>query len=125
MKVMKKECVKRDLKVAQIMTERNILAKVNHPFVIKLYCSFQTENYLYLVKEFCPGGELFFHLCYHNKFDDMTAKFYFIETMLAIEYLHKNDIIYRDLKPENILLDIDGHIRITDFGLSRDDFALK
>lgn len=69
--------------------------------------------------EFCPGGELFFHLHNIGRFTESQARFYFAEILLGIEYLHSHSIIYRDLKPENILLDIDGHIRLTDFGLSK------
>lgn len=75
--------------------------------------------------DFCPGGELFFHLLKKGRFSEPVAKFYFVEVLLAIEHLHNNNIIYRDLKPENILLDLDGHIKLTDFGLSRYNFTFK
>ena len=70
--------------------------------------------------DFCPGGELFFHLHNLGRLTEDQARFYFSEILLGIEYLHNLDIVYRDLKPENVLLDIDGHIRITDFGLSKE-----
>lgn len=73
-----------------------------------------------MVTDFMIGGELFFHLRQQKKFDEERTKFYAAELILAIEYLHKNNIIYRDLKPENILIDQDGHIRLTDFGLSKE-----
>lgn len=69
--------------------------------------------------DFCPAGELFFHLHNLGRLTEDQAKFYFSEIILGIEYLHSLEIVYRDLKPENILLDIDGHVRITDFGLSK------
>lgn len=69
--------------------------------------------------DFSPGGELLNHLSQLGRFTEEQAKFYCSELMLAIEYLHENDIVYRDLKPENILLDLDGHIRLADFGLSK------
>lgn len=69
--------------------------------------------------DFLNGGELFFHMRKANKFDEGRIKFYAAEIILALEYLHKKGIIYRDLKPENILLDKDGHIKLTDFGLSK------
>ena len=69
--------------------------------------------------EFINGGELFFHLKKDKKFDEARAKFYAAEIILALEYLHNNGVIYRDVKPENILIDSEGHIRMTDFGLSK------
>ena len=69
--------------------------------------------------DLCTGGEIFFHLNKLKKFSELQAKFYFSEILLGIEYLHKLNIVYRDIKPENILMDVDGHIRIADFGLSK------
>jgi serine/threonine protein kinase len=69
--------------------------------------------------DICTGGEMFFHLGKIGRFTETQAKFYFAEMLEAFEYLHKKDIVYRDIKPENILIDIDGHIKITDFGLSK------
>lgn len=69
--------------------------------------------------DFCPGGELFFHLRNLGRLTEDQARFYFAEILLGLEYLHQRDIIYRDLKPENVLLDLDGHIKLTDFGLSK------
>jgi serum/glucocorticoid-regulated kinase 2 len=75
-----------------------------------------------MVLDYCPGGEFFFHLSKNGRLDEQIARFYFWEVLLALEYLHLNGIIYRDLKPENILLDADGHVVLTDFGLSKTDF---
>ena len=75
-----------------------------------------------MLLDFCPGGELFFHLTKYGKFNEDIAWFYFGEVLLAIEYLHSKNIVYWDLKPENILVDTDGHIVLTDFGLSKDGF---
>jgi serine/threonine protein kinase len=74
-----------------------------------------------MVLDFCPGGELFFHLRRLGRFNEEQARFYFSEITLAMEYLHNNGIIYRDLKPENVLLDYDGHIKLVDFGTSREN----
>ncbi len=92
---------------------------INHPFVVKLHYAFQTTETLYFITDFLNGGELFYHLCNEIRFSEGRAKFYAAELILALEHLHKNGIIYRDLKPENILLDSDGHLKITDFGLSK------
>lgn len=67
----------------------------------------------------CTGGELFYHLSRLKRLSENEARFYFAEILLGIEHLHSRDIVYRDIKPENILLDVDGHIRIADFGLSK------
>jgi serine/threonine protein kinase len=74
------------------------------------------------VLDFCPGGELFYHLKKLNRMKQSTALFYFYQMCLAVEYLHSQKVIYRDLKPENILIDSEGYIKITDFGLSRPGF---
>lgn len=72
-----------------------------------------------MVLDFMPGGELFFHLKKQKRFNEDRARFYIAEIILAIQFIHDQNIIYRDLKPENVLLDKDGHVCLTDFGLSR------
>lgn len=119
-KVLNKRFLHREDKTSQGLTERSILAKMSHPFVVKLHYAFQSNSDLYLVLDFCPGGELFYHLKGVKRLTEDQAKFYFGEILLAIEYLHSMDIIYRDLKPENVLLDVDGHVRLTDFGVSKE-----
>ena len=96
-----------------------ILEKLNNPFIVKLHYAFQTPEKLYFVIDFLNGGELFWHLRKDQRFSEERTKFYAAEIVLALECLHKNGIIYRDLKPENVLLDKDGHIKLTDFGLSK------
>ena len=76
-------------------------------------------HWLYVIIVFRQGGELFYHLKLNYRFTEDKTRFYMAQLVLAIEYLHENGIIYRDLKPENILIDIDGYIKITDFGLSK------
>jgi len=119
LKTLKKEDILSRELVGNAFTEKNVLQNAFHPFVVKLRYSFQTESTLYLVMDYLPGGELFYHLKKKGRFDEDTAKFYAAEVLLAIEYIHdKLDIMYRDLKPENILLDSNGHIKVTDFGLA-------
>lgn len=86
---------------------------------MKLHYAFQTPEKLYLVLDYCPGGELFFHLSRIRRFPERVARFYAAELLLAIGHLHKRGIIYRDLKPENVLLDADGHVKLGDFGLAK------
>lgn len=107
--------------VEQTKTERTILESVNsHPFVVKLYYAFQDHEKLYLILEYAQGGELFTHLVVERMFSEDVAAFYMAEVILALEHLHRNvGIVYRDLKPENVLLDSDGHVLLTDFGLSK------
>lgn len=95
------------------------MQQITHPFVVKLHYAFQSSESLYFVTDFLNGGELFFHLCNETRFTEDRARFYAAEIILALSHLHSEGIIYRDLKPENVLLDADGHIKLTDFGLSK------
>ncbi|KAG5952768.1 hypothetical protein E4U53_008097 [Claviceps sorghi] len=107
--------------IEQTKTERQILESVNrHPFVVKLYYAFQDLEKLYLILEYGQGGELFTHLNTEKMFSETVTAFYMAEMMLAISHLHNDlGVVYRDLKPENCLLDADGHLLLTDFGLSK------
>lgn len=107
--------------VEQTKTERSILESINrHPFVVKLYYAFQDHEKLYLILEYAQGGELFEHLRLQGMFQEDTAAFYLAELVLALEHLHFTvGVVYRDLKPENCLLDAEGHLLLTDFGLSK------
>jgi hypothetical protein len=102
-------------------TERNILESVNrHPFIVNLYYAFQDHEKLYLILEYAQGGELFHHLAAERMFSEDVAAFYMAEMVLALDHLHRTvGVIYRDLKPENCLLDSEGHLLLTDFGLSK------
>ena len=107
--------------VEQTKTERVILESINrHPYVVKLYYAFQDHEKLYLILEYAQGGELFTHLATERMFSEGVAAFYMAEMVLALEHLHTNiGVVYRDLKPENCLLDSEGHLLLTDFGLSK------
>ncbi|KAF8367983.1 rskn-1, partial [Pristionchus pacificus] len=119
LKVLKKATLKVRDRVRTKM-ERNILAHISHPFIVKLHYAFQTEGKLYLILDFLRGGDLFTRLSKEVMFTEEDVKFYLAELTLALEHLHSLGIVYRDLKPENILLDSDGHIKLTDFGLSKE-----
>jgi serine/threonine protein kinase len=107
--------------VEQTKTERAILESVNrHAFVVKLFYAFQDREKLYLILEYAQGGELFHHLAVERMFPEDTAAFYMAEMVLALDHLHRTvGVVYRDLKPENCLLDSEGHLLLTDFGLSK------
>ena len=120
LKLLKKTLIEQKKQQAHVQTERNILVEVNnHPFLVALHYSFQTEGALCFVLEYCPGGELFNLLQKRRRFTEEQTRFYAAQMLLAIEYLHSREIVYRDLKPENVLLDARGYIKVTDFGLSR------
>lgn len=117
---MKKKNFNVNSKVEHAIIERNILLKSEHPFVVKLRYAFQDDTRLYFCIDYVQGGELFTYLKKHKKFSLEAARFYAVEVLLALEYLHEElNVIYRDLKPENILIDSEGHIKLTDFGLSK------
>ncbi|XKL62061.1 hypothetical protein PGB90_001894 [Kerria lacca] len=123
MKVLKKATLKVRDRMRTKM-ERNILVDVRHPFIVRLHYAFQTEGKLYLILDFLRGGDLFTRLSKEVMFTEEDVKFYLAELALALNHLHSLGIIYRDLKPEKyldqgILLDADGHISLTDFGLSK------
>ncbi|KAI5961028.1 NRC2 [Candida pseudojiufengensis] len=116
----KKEMIERN-KIKRALAEQEILATSNHPFIVTLYHSFQSKEYLYLCMEYCMGGEFFRALQTRETktISENDAKFYAAEVTAALEYLHLMGFIYRDLKPENILLHQSGHIMLSDFDLSK------
>lgn len=123
LKVLRKDNIIKRNQVEHTKTERNVLGYVNHPFIVGLKMAFQSKDKLYFVLDYCAGGELFFHLSKVGKFPESRASFYAAEIVLALEYIHQLDIVYRDLKPENVLLDARGHVRLTDFGLSKEGIS--
>lgn len=123
LKVLKKDNIIKRNQVEHTKTERSVLGYVKHPFIVGLNMAFQSKDKLYFVLDYCAGGELFFHLGKVGKFSEHRACFYAAEITLAIDYVHDLDIVYRDLKPENVLLDSKGHVRLTDFGLSKEGIS--
>jgi serum/glucocorticoid-regulated kinase 2 len=120
MKILNKDFLIKNRLLKFAITECNILKQSKSPFIIKLHYAFQTPENIYMVIDYCPGGDLSFQIQL-NLFEEEEAKFYIAELILAIEYLHNHNIIYRDLKPENILIASDGHIKLVDFGLAREN----
>ena len=119
MKVLTKRKVIKLKQVDHIKNEKEILATVQHPFIVNLIESFQDDHNLYLVFDFVQGGELFRLLRKEQVFPKDVALFYITEIILAMEHLHSQNIAYRDLKPENLMIGSDGHLKITDFGFSK------
>lgn len=120
MKILKKSRVANTRKrLEYVVTERRVLRRANHPFIAQLRYAFQSPSKLYLVTDFCGGGELLMHLRRLRRFTEAKARFFAAEVGLGLEYLHERGIVHRDLKPENVLLDEEGHVRLTDFGLSK------
>ncbi|KAI8882233.1 Pkinase-domain-containing protein [Backusella circina FSU 941] len=118
-KALDKYDVVRLKQVEHINNEPTILREIAHPFLVTLWDAFQDDTHLFMVMDYVPGGELFSVLRKHKTFNESTAKFYAAEVLLALEYLHEQNIVYRDLKPENILLDARGHVKLTDFGFAK------
>lgn len=118
-KVMQKsEMIKKNMQ-SQVIAERNALALTNSAFCVKLFYCLQSSNNIFLVMEYLIGGDLKSLLNIYGFFDEKMARFYTAEVAKALSYLHKHSIIHRDLKPDNILLTAKGHIKLTDFGLSK------
>ncbi|KAF8791393.1 putative protein kinase C delta type like protein [Argiope bruennichi] len=117
-KCLKKDVVLEDDDVESTMIERRVLALgTQHPYMCKLYCTFQTKSYLFFVMEYLNGGDLMFHIQEERQFDTKRAMFYAAEIVSALKFLHKRGIVYRDIKLDNVVLDKDGHIRLVDFGM--------
>jgi RAC serine/threonine-protein kinase len=125
MKVLNKQTILDRNEVAHTQAEKSILMKLDCPFLVHLHFSFQTSDKLYFVMDYVNGGELFFHLQKEKTFDPNRVLFYSAEILLGLEYLHEQGVIYRDLKPENILLTSQGHICMTDFGISKEGLHCK
>ena len=120
MKELSKAKIKLNKQEEHSKAERDLMVKLNSPFTVNIKFAFQDDSKLYIVSEFLQGGDMFYHI-HHSTIHltEETVKFYIIEIILGIEFLHSNNVIYRDLKPENILMDSEGHIKLSDFGLSK------
>lgn len=121
LKILRKADVIRLKQVEHVRNERNVLAGVaGHPFITTMVASFQDSECLYMVLEYCPGGEVFSYLRRARRFNETTSQFYAAEIVLILEFLHEREgVAYRDLKPENILIDADGHLQLVDFGFAK------
>ncbi|EGO01935.1 hypothetical protein SERLA73DRAFT_177581 [Serpula lacrymans var. lacrymans S7.3] len=118
MKTLKKEEMLKKDQLAHVRAERDVLAESNSAWVVQLFYSFQDPQFLYLIMEFLPGGDLMTMLIKYDTFSEDVTRFYIAECVLAIEAVHAMGFIHRDIKPDNILIDKDGHIKLSDFGLS-------
>eukprot|EP00268_Persea_americana_P065722 TRINITY_DN882_c0_g1_i2.p1 TRINITY_DN882_c0_g1~~TRINITY_DN882_c0_g1_i2.p1 ORF type:complete len:595 (+),score=119.53 TRINITY_DN882_c0_g1_i2:206-1990(+) len=119
MKKLKKSEMLRRGQVEHVKAERNLLAEVDSLCIVKLYCSFQDEEFLYLIMEYLPGGDMMTLLMRKDTLTEDEARFYVGQTVLAIESIHKHNYIHRDIKPDNLLLDRNGHMKLSDFGLCK------
>ncbi|KAK0636815.1 hypothetical protein B0T17DRAFT_483783 [Bombardia bombarda] len=122
-KVLKKEFIIENDEVESIRSEKRVFLIANrerHPFLTNLHACFQTETRVYFVMEYVSGGDLMLHI-QRGQFGTKRAQFYAAEVCLALKYFHENGVIYRDLKLDNILLTLDGHIKIADYGLCKED----
>ena len=121
MKVIKKSMVNDDEDIDWVQTEKHVFEQAtNHPFLVGLHSCFQTESRLFFVIEYLCGGDLMYHMQRKRKLPEDHARFYAAEITLALDFLHSKGIIYRDLKLDNVLLDIEGHVKLTDYGMCKE-----
>ena len=113
MKILAKSEVVRLKQVEHINSERTILSEVQHPFIVNLRHTLQDSRNVYMIMDYVPGGEIFSHLRRAGRFPTDVTRFYIATLVLAIDYMHRQKVIYRDLKPENLLLDSRGYTKIT------------
>jgi len=119
LKALKKAAIIKMKQVDHIVSEKQILSTMAHPFIVNMYASFHDQRYLYMVLEYIVGGEFFTHLRKAGRFDNEASMFYASQIAAIFEYCHSKNIVYRDLKPENILINSDGYVKLTDFGFAK------
>jgi len=122
MKVLKKSQMENQKDVVRLFNEKDIIKDIDHPFIVKLHYTFQNKTKVYFILDLLTGGDLYSHILKNGKFREAHARFYAAEMVLALEHLHERNVVYRDLKPQNIVIDDEGHVKLTDFGLSKKDF---
>ena len=104
-----------------INSEREFLSKLNHPFIVNMHYAFQDRDNLYLIMDLLNGGDLRYHISRYRKFSEEQTRFFIANIIYAIDYIHSNNVIHRDIKPENLVLDEKGYVRITDFGIAKEN----
>lgn len=120
MKILRKSEMLKKNQVSHVRAERDILAlSQDNPWMVDLICSFQDDDFLYLVMEYLPGGDMMRWLIERDIFSEEETKFYIAELIVSVDSIHQMEYVHRDLKPDNILLTADGHIKLSDFGLSK------
>ena len=106
-----------------INSEREFLSKLHHPFIVNMHYAFQDKENLYLVMDMLSGGDLRYHISRYRKFSEEQTRFFISNMIYALKYIHENNVIHRDIKPENLVLDENGYVRITDFGIAKENLA--
>ena len=105
--------------IKSINSERDLLSELYSPFIVNMHYAFQDKEYLYLIMDYLPGGDLRYHISIHKKFSEEQTRFFICGIILSLEYIHSMGVIHRDIKPENLVLDEKGYVRITDFGIAK------
>jgi protein kinase A len=118
-KVLDKKKLVKDKQVKHVLNERNILHASDHPNIVSLHFCFKDNSFLYLVLDIACNGDLYALIRSVKHFDENLSTFFSANIFLALEYLHKNNVVYRDLKPENILIQRNGYLKLTDFGFAK------
>lgn len=119
MKQMSKAAIYNRAMIPNVFQERDLLADLFHPFIVNMYCSFQDDDYLYLLLDYLPAHDLRWQMKHTSSFTEEEIQFYAASIILGLDYIHSKGIVHRDIKPENIMCDEKGFVRITDFGIAK------